>query len=111
MATGRSELLTETERRQEYLNKMTALTRGCTKLEQLVVSCLADKKKRPKIADVSKKVEDLKALHCKQTVRYAIDPQLSLKIEVDKPVQVCKSKFLNAMHYKFSVTKNLCNEV
>ncbi|XP_065896714.1 uncharacterized protein [Dysidea avara] len=88
-ATGRPELLSETERRQEYLNKMTASTEGCTEIKRLVLSCLADNAaERPKAEDVFEIVRDLKALQCNETDHdgLSIDLLLPPKIaEVNEP--------------------------
>ena len=58
--TGKRELVSEVERRQEYLDKMAESEVG-VKLRRLIVSCLDDDQAmRPMIADISSSIKGLK---------------------------------------------------
>ena len=58
--TGKRELVSEVERRQEYLDKMVETEVGI-ELRRLIVSCLDDDQAmRPMIADISRSIKRLK---------------------------------------------------
>ena len=66
--TGKRELVSEVERRQEYLGKIAESEVGI-ELRRLVVSCLdEDPAMRPVIADISRSIKGLKTQHSNRNV-------------------------------------------
>ena len=79
------EVVSEVERRQQYLDKMTG---GAAELKPLVMSCLDDNpKNRPPVAQVSMTIKRAKEVYSQKSTRDGMSP-IAWWAEVTSPQQV-----------------------